>query len=849
MAHEELRRELQGLEQSLRQRRPADTLWNLIRSIHALPVLHEWVTLESLPLCPLVVRTGSGASPSAEAVVQLLLAVPGRNADKNALHAPWGYVAWQWPSKRLLALIDVANTVALPEVSLGSEHLATEAFADAVEAALKTGAPIPSPPPPLPELYAAVIGPKGSRAGAPAAPVGRSSAASGPGPPSGTPKETGAVAPPRSTLRPASAPAVDPGRAAALPRLLERARQLLADTGLDSLVPEWRRLSARMGEPAFSVAVAGEFGRGKSTLVNRLLGQELLPTGDLPTTALLTRVLHAPEPALWHIRLDRKRERHPLAAESWDGLLSAEDGAEAEGVLQVNLPHPWLEQTGIQLLDTPGAGDNTGRRAAAALEAIAGCDATLVTVSATMPLSLTERALVEEHILGRQVPRVAVVLTRLDQLPESARATAISGLRHRLQEWAPGVPLWCAHGPPVLPAGAGVDVAGPEAIRAALAAWAADPAHTQLRAGQLAGQLRALVQAVGRALQTRKQLALTSDQERRQALQALEAQLRHTQIDWEDLRLELEQRERRLENWLEAAVQQAQGSLQETLAFQLERTHNAKQWWEKDFPFALRRELVKLTGSLKEALQTRLVQDCGWLEEQLRKRFSWKSLLEKSTPAVADLAAGDLGERTESVTDLRRVQVLTRLGTGALMIGSLFIIPVGGSIAASVAGGLVSELLLQRSLERQKQTLAEKLPEVLAKSCASWCFPARAGCGPATRPCSPRAAGRKPAGWRPADRLSARRRRMGPRTRPSSSSSYARSTSYWPPFRRSAREKSHERHHARIRNVQGAPAAAHRPVPADAAGPATSGHERLAGERGPTDRPRGHRHLQGDRPG
>jgi hypothetical protein len=705
MAHEEEKRELRALDQNLRQRRPADTLWNLIRSIHALPVLHEWVTLESLPLCPLVVRTGGGAGPSEEAVVHLLLAVPGRNGDKNALHSPWGYVAWHWPSKRLLALIDVANTVALPDVSLASDQVATQAFADAIEAALKTGAPLPAPPPPLPELYAAVIGPKVSREGAPAAPVGRSSTASGPGPPSATP----AGAPKWTT------PVADPGRAAALPRLLDRARQLLADTGLDTLVPEWRRLSARMGEPAFSVAVAGEFGRGKSTLVNRLLGQDWLPTGNLPTTALLTRVLNAPEPALWHIHLDRKRERRPLAAESWDDLLSADDGAEPEGVLQINLPHPWLEQTGIQLLDTPGAGDTTGRRAAAALEAIAGCDATLVTVSATMPLSLTERALVEEHILGHHVPHLAVVLTRLDQLPESARAAAISGLQHRLQEWAPGVPLWCAHGPPVLPAGAGVGVAGPESIRAALAAWAADPAHTQLRAGQLAGQLRALVEAVGRALQARKQLALASEQERRQAIQAVEAQLRHTQIDWEDLRLELEQRERRLENWLEAAVQQAQGSLQETLAFQLERTHNAKQWWEKDLPFALRRELVKLTHSLKEALQTRLVQDCGWLEGQLRKRFSWKSPLEKSAPAVADLAAGDPGKSTESVTDLRRVQVLTRLGTGALMIGSLFVIPVGGSIAASVAGGIVSELLLQRSLERQKQTLAEKLPEVLGE--------------------------------------------------------------------------------------------------------------------------------------
>jgi ribosome biogenesis GTPase A len=79
--------------------------------------------------------------------------------------------------------------------------------------------------------------------------------------------------------------------------MMARLRQLITEAGLNALLPEWQRLFVRLNEPTFSVAVAGEFSRGKSTLINRLLGADLLPVGDLPTTALLTHVRHGQTPA------------------------------------------------------------------------------------------------------------------------------------------------------------------------------------------------------------------------------------------------------------------------------------------------------------------------------------------------------------------------------------------------------------------------------------------------------------------------------------------------------------------------------------------------------------------------
>ena len=54
-------------------------------------------------------------------------------------------------------------------------------------------------------------------------------------------------------------------------------------------------LSAERRRP-LRLAVVGEFNAGKSTFINALIGQEIAPTGVLPTTATLHHLRYAPDP-------------------------------------------------------------------------------------------------------------------------------------------------------------------------------------------------------------------------------------------------------------------------------------------------------------------------------------------------------------------------------------------------------------------------------------------------------------------------------------------------------------------------------------------------------------------------
>jgi tRNA U34 5-carboxymethylaminomethyl modifying GTPase MnmE/TrmE len=63
-----------------------------------------------------------------------------------------------------------------------------------------------------------------------------------------------------------------------------RSLETLAGTQREALQGEMRTLFARLAEDRFNLVVVGRFNRGKTSLMNALLGSDRLPTGILPLT-------------------------------------------------------------------------------------------------------------------------------------------------------------------------------------------------------------------------------------------------------------------------------------------------------------------------------------------------------------------------------------------------------------------------------------------------------------------------------------------------------------------------------------------------------------------------------------
>lgn len=200
-------------------------------------------------------------------------------------------------------------------------------------------------------------------------------------------------------------------------------------TGLDdavarlvALAPPSRAAAAaallrRVDTPRLRVLVAGEAKRGKSTLVNRLLGRDLLPTGAVPVTAVATTVVPggpADDELLDVLLLDGRRERRgtadlaSLVTERGNPHNVLGVGEVRAHVASVSLPG------GVELVDTPGTGSVWEHNTEAARAAYATLDAVVVVLTADPPVSAADRALLAS--LPSTALRTFVLVNKLDQV-------------------------------------------------------------------------------------------------------------------------------------------------------------------------------------------------------------------------------------------------------------------------------------------------------------------------------------------------------------------------------------------------------------------------------------------------
>ena len=197
---------------------------------------------------------------------------------------------------------------------------------------------------------------------------------------------------------------------------------------LDMLADEPARatlagLRDRLQSGRLRVLVVGEAKRGKSTLVNALLGREILPSGVTPLTAVATTVTYGTQELARVAFLDG-RTATCLLAELDDFVTERGNPGNRRQVagvtVEVNAP---ILAGGIDLVDTPGTGSVHEHNTAAADSALPTMDAAVFVLTADPPVSASERDLLT-RVAGLSVSRF-VVLNKADYLDHGGLAEAL----------------------------------------------------------------------------------------------------------------------------------------------------------------------------------------------------------------------------------------------------------------------------------------------------------------------------------------------------------------------------------------------------------------------------------------
>ncbi|MGC1783561.1 MAG: dynamin family protein [Acidobacteriaceae bacterium] len=187
-------------------------------------------------------------------------------------------------------------------------------------------------------------------------------------------------------------------------------------------------LQMKLSSNRFHLAVLGQMKRGKSSFINALLGADVLPTGVLPVTSVITEIKYNSSPAAIIHYSTGQSENIPIALLS-DFITEAGNPGNKKqvGSVEVGYPASFL-RANIVLIDTPGIGSTHTHNTRTTESYLEKIDAAIVVLSVDPPITQVESDFLE-RVKG-DIPKFFFVLNKIDLVtPEE-----ISSISHFLLE-------------------------------------------------------------------------------------------------------------------------------------------------------------------------------------------------------------------------------------------------------------------------------------------------------------------------------------------------------------------------------------------------------------------------------
>ena len=193
-----------------------------------------------------------------------------------------------------------------------------------------------------------------------------------------------------------------------------------------------KEVRVKLAENRFHLVVLGQFKRGKSTFINSILGDKVLPTSVVPLTSIVTLLKYGDKEQIEVIFNDQSTR--PITRDELPEYVTEKGNPKNQkNVKQVEIAFPsqYLKD-GVYLIDTPGVGSTFENNTEMTYNFLPKVDAALFLLAVDPPISHSELAFLND--VQNFVQKIFFIQNKIDYLSDEERQESTEFSKRVIEE-------------------------------------------------------------------------------------------------------------------------------------------------------------------------------------------------------------------------------------------------------------------------------------------------------------------------------------------------------------------------------------------------------------------------------
>lgn len=201
-----------------------------------------------------------------------------------------------------------------------------------------------------------------------------------------------------------------------LDEIFEKVESISKDISVEAIEDAISDIKDKFSSNVFYLVVLGQFKRGKSTFTNYILGIDMLPTGVVPLTSVITKVQYSIE--VWAKVLYEDGRIDNIDVKELDLYCTEKNNPKnIKKVKEIHIGYPFeFVSNDVVIIDTPGIGSVYKHNTDVAYGYINKADAVIFLLSVDPPISELEKEFLSQ--ISENVNKIFFVLNKIDYVSE-----------------------------------------------------------------------------------------------------------------------------------------------------------------------------------------------------------------------------------------------------------------------------------------------------------------------------------------------------------------------------------------------------------------------------------------------